>query len=100
MERHGFLTRISILASSLSLVNGYLVLLKGTDTYETVIRSVMSFIGREYLNISEINVAFLTNMLNIYLKRRSDERNRKLIALGKRIPYGLDYGSILLQSKC
>ena len=100
MERHGFLTRISILASSLSLVNGYLVLLKGTDTYETVIRSVMSFIGREYLNISEINVAFLTNMLNIYLKRRSDDRNRKLIALGKRIPYGLDYGSILLQSKC
>ena len=74
--------------------------MKGTDTYETVIRSVMSFIGREYLNISEINVAFLTNMLNIYLKRRSDERNRKLIALGKRIPYGLDYGSILLQSKC
>ena len=65
VERHGFLTGISILASSLSLVNGYLVLLKGTDTYETVIRSVMSFIGREYLNISEINVAFLTNMLNI-----------------------------------
>lgn len=59
--------------------------LKRTETYETAIRSVMSFIGREHLNISEINVAFLTKYAE-YLKRRSDERNRRLAASGKRIP--------------
>lgn len=59
--------------------------MKRTDTYETTIRSVISFIGKDNLDVSEINVSFL-NKYTEYLKKRRDERNHKLSIAGKRIP--------------
>lgn len=59
--------------------------MKRTDTYETTIRSVISFIGKDNLDVSEIKVSFL-NKYTEYLKKRRDERNHKLSIAGKRIP--------------
>jgi transposase len=59
--------------------------MKRTDTYETTIRSVISFIGKDCLDVSEINVSFL-NKYTEYLNKRRDERNHKLSIAGKRIP--------------
>ena len=59
--------------------------MKRTDTYETTIRSVISFIGKDNLDVSEINVSFLNKYIE-YLKKRRDERNHKLSIAGKRIP--------------
>lgn len=59
--------------------------MKRTDTYETTIRSIISFIGKDNLDVSEIKVSFL-NKYTEYLKKRRDERNHKLSIAGKRIP--------------
>lgn len=59
--------------------------IKGKESYETAIKSLVTFIGKENLNISEINVSFLKKYTD-YLVKRRDERNRKLANAGKRIP--------------
>lgn len=59
--------------------------IKSKDSYVSTIKSVVAFIGREHLYISELTVSFLSKYTE-YLARRRDERNRKLAATGKRIP--------------
>lgn len=59
--------------------------LKGVKNYKTIINSLIIFIGRETLNISEITVPFLYKYMNFLNKQRA-EKVEKLKAEGKRIP--------------
>lgn len=59
--------------------------LKGVKNYKTIINSLIIFIGRETLNISEITVPFLYKYMNFLNKQRA-EKVEKLEAEGKRIP--------------
>ena len=59
--------------------------IKSKETYDTVIKSLTSFIGRDSLYTSEITVSFLAKY-KAFLEKRRDERNKKLTETGKRIP--------------
>lgn len=59
--------------------------IKGASNYKTVINSLVSFIGKEELNIKEVTVSFL-NKYTQYLNQRRNERIKELEAKGKRIP--------------
>ena len=59
--------------------------IKSKETYDTAIKSLTSFIGRESLYTSEITVSFLAKY-KAFLEKRRDERNKKLTETGKRIP--------------
>lgn len=59
--------------------------IKSASNYSTVINSVVSFINRVHLNVSEITVSFLRRYADYLIKRR-DERKRWLIKAGKRVP--------------
>lgn len=59
--------------------------IKSKETYDTAIKSLTSFIGRESLYTSEITVSFLAKY-KAFLEKRRDERNKKLAETGKRIP--------------
>lgn len=61
------------------------VQIKSSGSYVTVINSIISFIGREHLNVTEITVSFLRRYADYLIKRR-DERKRQLIKAGKRVP--------------
>lgn len=59
--------------------------IKSKETYDTAIKSLTSFVGRESLYTSEITVSFLAKY-KAFLEKRRDERNKKLTETGKRIP--------------
>lgn len=59
--------------------------IKGASNYKTVINSLISFMGKEELNIKEVTVSFL-NKYAQYLNQRRNERIKELKAKGKRIP--------------
>ena len=59
--------------------------IKGVSNYKTVINSLISFMGKEELNIKEVTVSFL-NKYAQYLNQRRNERIKELKAKGKRIP--------------
>lgn len=59
--------------------------IKGAKNYKTVINSLITFIGKEELNISEISVSFLRKYAD-YLNKQRRERILKMEAAGKRIP--------------
>lgn len=59
--------------------------IKSAGNYSTVINSIVSFINREHLKVSEITVSFLRRYADYLIKRR-DERKRKLLKAGKRVP--------------
>ena len=56
--------------------------LKGVKNYKIIINSLIIFIGRETLNISEITVPFLYKYMSfLYMQR--EEKGEKLKAEGK-----------------
>ena len=59
--------------------------IKGARNYKTVINSLITFIGKEELSISEISVSFLHKYTD-YLNKQRKERISKMKAEGKRIP--------------
>ena len=59
--------------------------IKGASNYKTVINSLISFMGKEELNIKEVTVSFI-NKYTKYLNQRRNERIKELEANGKRIP--------------
>lgn len=59
--------------------------IKGVKNYATVINSLVSFMQRDYLPISEINHAFLKKYSD-YLNQRRNERIARMRTTGKRIP--------------
>lgn len=59
--------------------------IKGANNYKTVLNSLTSFIGRDSLNISEINLSFITGYAD-YIKKCRDAKIEKLEKAGKRVP--------------
>lgn len=59
--------------------------IKSKADYTTVVNSIVDFIKRDHLYISEIKVSFL-NKYAEFLQRRREARIKKLIELGKTIP--------------
>ena len=59
--------------------------IKSKADYTTVVNSIVDFVQRDYLYISEINVSFLNRYVECLQKRR-DNRIKKLIKQGKTIP--------------
>lgn len=59
--------------------------IKSKADYTTVVNSIMDFIQRDYLYVSEINVSFL-NRYAEFLRKRRENRVKKLKEQGKTIP--------------
>lgn len=59
--------------------------IKGVKNYKSLINSLIAFVGKDKLNISEITVPFLIKYMD-YLNKQRDERIKKLTTAGKRIP--------------
>lgn len=59
--------------------------IKGANNYKTVLNSLTSFIGRDSLNISEINLSFITGYAD-YIKKCREAKIEKLEKAGKRVP--------------
>lgn len=59
--------------------------IKGVKNYKSLVNSLIAFVGRDKLNISDITVPFLIKYTD-YLNKRREERIKKLTTTGKRIP--------------
>ena len=59
--------------------------IKGANNYKTVLNSLTSFIGRDSLNISEINLSFIIGYAD-YIKKCREAKIEKLEKAGKRVP--------------
>lgn len=59
--------------------------IKGVKNYKTALNSLVSFIGRVTLSISEITVSFLRRYAE-YLNKQREARVRRMQKAGKRIP--------------
>ena len=59
--------------------------IKGASNYKTVINSLVSFLGKDELNVKEVTISFLNKYIQ-YLNQRRNERIKELEAQGKRIP--------------
>ena len=80
--------RIDFIAFARKWINNATI--KGAKNYETVVNSLVSFIGRDCLYITEITLSFLTRYSD-FLDMKRNERVAKMREEGKHVPTGCSH---------
>lgn len=72
--------------------------IKGAPNYTTSINALVRFVGEESLNINLITLDFL-EQFKVFLIKEREERNKKLIQQGKRVPSNRSLSLYLISIK-